>query len=77
APAVQAAPARTANPLTRREREVAALIAEGMTNRQIAAALSLSPRTADRHVENILTKLDLCRRTQIAAWWTQSQTPAA
>lgn len=64
-------------PLTRREREVSELIAQGMTNRQIAAALSLSPRTADRHVENIMTKLGLCRRAQIATWWTQSQAPAA
>ncbi|MGJ5895434.1 LuxR family transcriptional regulator [Streptomyces sp. V2] len=61
--------------LTRREREVAALVARGLTNRLIAAELCLSPRTADRHVENILTKLGLRRRTQIAAWWAQQ--PAA
>ncbi|WP_143569449.1 helix-turn-helix domain-containing protein, partial [Streptomyces acidiscabies] len=61
----------TAPSLTRREREVAALVAQGLTNRLIAAELSLSPRTADRHVENILTKLGLRRRSQIAVWWAQ------
>ncbi|KND30584.1 ATP-binding protein [Streptomyces acidiscabies] len=61
----------TAPSLTRREREVAALVARGLTNRLIAAELSLSPRTADRHVENILTKLGLRRRSQIAVWWAQ------
>jgi predicted ATPase/DNA-binding NarL/FixJ family response regulator len=75
APADSTLSAGTVNPLTRREREVSDLIAQGMTNRQIAATLSLSPRTADRHVENILTKLGLCRRTQIAAWWTRSKVP--
>ncbi|MFD9327710.1 ATP-binding protein [Streptomyces sp. NPDC060065] len=57
-----------AGPLTRRERQVAALVAQGMTNRQIAAELVLSPRTVDRHVENILTKLGFGRRAQIATW---------
>ncbi|MFK0154755.1 ATP-binding protein [Streptomyces sp. NPDC090493] len=63
------------SPLTRREREVAALVAEGMTNRQIAAALGRSPRTVDCHVENILAKLNSSRRAQIAAWWTANQIP--
>ncbi len=72
-----AGPARDGRPLTRREKEVSALVAKGLTNRQIAAALSLSPRTADRHVENIMTKLGVNRRTQIAAWWTRHRTPAA
>jgi len=57
------------SPLTDREREVAALVARGMTNRQIAAALVLSPRTVGGHVQNILTKLDAGRRTEIATWW--------
>jgi predicted ATPase/DNA-binding CsgD family transcriptional regulator len=64
-------PVSGVKPLTRREREVSALVTQGMTNRQIAATLSLSPRTADRHVENIMTKLGLHRRAQIAAWWEQ------
>lgn len=64
----QAVPAAATGPLTRRERQVAALVAQGMTNRQMAAELVLSPRTVDRHVENILTKLGFGRRTQIATW---------
>jgi DNA-binding CsgD family transcriptional regulator len=48
------------SPLTRRETEVVRLVAEGRTNREIAAELFLSPRTVDMHVRNILAKLD-CR----------------
>ncbi|MFC8520176.1 ATP-binding protein [Streptomyces sp. NPDC057257] len=59
--------------LSRREREVAALVTKGMTNRQIASALGFSPRTADRHVANILAKLGFGCRAQIAAWWTARQ----
>jgi len=55
-------------PLTRREQEVAALISAGMSNRAIAEALVLSPRTVDRHVERILAKLTFTSRAQIAAW---------
>ncbi|KND34152.1 ATP-binding protein [Streptomyces acidiscabies] len=62
----------TPSPLSRREREVAALVAQGMTNRQVAATLNLSPRTADRHVENIRTKLGFTCRAQIAGWWAES-----
>ncbi|MFJ9565091.1 ATP-binding protein [Streptomyces fuscichromogenes] len=58
-----------ADPLTRREREVAALIAQGMSNRRIAAELVLSPRTIDTHVENIRAKLGFDRRAQVASWW--------
>ncbi|MEU7295142.1 LuxR C-terminal-related transcriptional regulator [Streptomyces exfoliatus] len=54
-------------PLTRREREVAGLIVEGLTNRQIAERLFISKRTADTHVEHILTKLGVTSRMQIAA----------
>jgi predicted ATPase/DNA-binding CsgD family transcriptional regulator len=54
--------------LTRREREVAALVAQGMSNKDIAAELVVSQRTAEAHVENILTKLGFTSRTQIAAW---------
>jgi DNA-binding NarL/FixJ family response regulator len=57
-----------AGPLTRREGEIAALVARGLTNRQIAAALHISERTAENHVQHILTKLGLSTRTQIATW---------
>lgn len=56
------------NPLTRREREVAALVARGLTNRQIAAELFIAERTADTHVEHILEKLGLHSRARVAVW---------
>ena len=56
--------------LTRRERDVAELVAKGMTNREIAAHLYLSERTAQNHVQHILTKLALSNRSQIAIWMT-------
>lgn len=56
------------HPLTAREYEVASLIANGLTNRQIAADLVLSPKTVSAHVEHILAKLDAGRRAEIAAW---------
>jgi non-specific serine/threonine protein kinase len=55
-------------PLTAREREVAELIAEGLSNREIGTRLTISQRTAESHVENILRKLGLTSRTQIAVW---------
>jgi DNA-binding NarL/FixJ family response regulator len=55
-------------PLTTREREVAALLARGCSNRQIAHELVISLHTAQRHVENILSKLEFSSRTQVAAW---------
>jgi DNA-binding CsgD family transcriptional regulator/tetratricopeptide (TPR) repeat protein len=54
--------------LSRREREVAALVARGLTNREIARTLFLSERTAENHVQHILTKLGFGSRAQIAAW---------
>jgi predicted ATPase/DNA-binding CsgD family transcriptional regulator len=54
--------------LTGREREVAALVAEGLTNREIAQRLTISHRTVEGHVERVLTKLGLARRSQIARW---------
>ena len=53
--------------LTPREREVAGLVAQGLSNRQIAARLVISQRTAESHVEHILAKLGLATRTQIAS----------
>jgi DNA-binding NarL/FixJ family response regulator len=57
-----------ASPLTAREQEVATLISRGRTNRQIADELVIAVSTTERHVANILRKLDLTSRTQIAAW---------
>jgi len=54
--------------LTKRERQVAELVAEGLTNKAIAARLVISPRTAQGHVEHILTKLGFTSRAQVAAW---------
>jgi non-specific serine/threonine protein kinase len=54
--------------LSRRERQVAELVAEGLTNRAIAAKLVISQRTAQGHVERILSKLGYTSRTQIATW---------
>ena len=54
--------------LTRREREVAGLVATGLSNRQIADRLFVSERTAETHVQNILTKLGFTSRTQVATW---------
>jgi predicted ATPase/DNA-binding CsgD family transcriptional regulator len=56
------------NPLTQRELEVARLIARGHSNRQVADDLVIAVSTAERHVANILAKLDLASRTQLAAW---------
>src|SRR5262252_1119826 len=64
--------------LTRRELEVAALVAEGLTNRQIAERLFISERTADGHLEHIREKLGVRSRSQITAWFIeQSRAPAA
>ncbi len=57
-----------AAPLTRRESEVAKLVGLGLTNRQICSRLVLSEHTVAKHVRNILKKLGLHSRTQIAAW---------
>lgn len=62
------APARTVPPLTRREYEVATLVSRGLSNREIAGNLVIAQRTAETHVEHILTKLGFNSRVQIAAW---------
>ncbi|MGW4774911.1 protein kinase domain-containing protein [Nocardia sp. NPDC004278] len=63
-----APPLRSGGKLTKRERQVADLVARGLTNKAIAARLVISPRTADGHVEHILTKLGFTSRAQIATW---------
>jgi DNA-binding NarL/FixJ family response regulator len=59
---------REAGTLTRREREVLALLAEGLTNRELAARLFLTPKTVEHHVRNVLRKLGLRSRTEAAAY---------
>ena len=60
--------AAVASLLTPRERDVARLVARGLTNRQIATELIITPRTAHTHVGNILSKLGFSSRAQIAVW---------
>jgi predicted ATPase/DNA-binding CsgD family transcriptional regulator len=60
--------------LTNRQRQIADLVAAGLTNKEIANALVISTRTAETHVENILTKLGFTSRTQLAVWVSQHQT---
>ena len=59
--------------MTRRETEVAALVAQGLSNPEIAARLVISVRTAQGHVENILRKLGFTSRSMIAAWAAQRE----
>ena len=61
-----------ADPLTGREREVAALLTEALSNRQIAARLVLSERTVESHVRSILAKTQCANRTEFVARWTPS-----
>ena len=61
-------------PLTRREADVAVLIRDS-TNKEIAERLVLSERTIDNHVQNIMNKLDVHHRAQIASWVTERSRP--
>jgi len=59
-------------PLGTREADVARLLAEGLSNKQIAAQLFISERTVDSHVRSILNKLGFNSRAQVAAWVASS-----
>lgn len=61
---------KPSGPLSAREQEVAALVARGLSNREIAEALYISERTAESHIQSILNKLGFHSRTQIATWAT-------
>jgi len=62
------APAHGSDQLTVRQREVAALIAQGLSNRQIGESLVITERTVAAHIEHVLNKLDFVSRTQIGVW---------
>jgi DNA-binding CsgD family transcriptional regulator len=66
----QPADATVAGPLAKRELEVGRLVAEGLSNKQIGARLFISDRTVAAHVSNIMNKLGLNSRAQIAVWMT-------
>jgi DNA-binding CsgD family transcriptional regulator len=59
-------------PLAKREAEVARLVADGLTNKQIGARLFISERTVENHIRNIMNKLGFSTRAQIAGWITAS-----
>jgi predicted ATPase/DNA-binding SARP family transcriptional activator/DNA-binding CsgD family transcriptional regulator len=63
--------------LTRREEEVAFLVAQGLTNRQIASELSISEHTVATHIAKIMKKLALRSRAQITAWVTEQRMPSS
>ena len=65
---VPVAAAHVSTPLSRRELEIAHLIAEGLTNKEVASKLFISNRTVETHVTNMLNKLGLSSRTQLARW---------
>ncbi len=55
------------SPLTSRQREVAALVARGDTNRQIARSLGITEKTVEMHLSQIMVRLDVHNRAQVAA----------
>ena len=67
-PLTRRAAKRAFGGLTEREREVAGLIAQGKTSREIAELLVVNERTIEKHIENIFSKLGLTSRAQIAVW---------
>ncbi len=67
---------RSPSPLTTREHEIVLLIARGLSNKEIADELVISPATAARHVANILAKLGFNSRTQVASWAAKHEPPS-
>ncbi len=63
---------RAARVLTKRETEIAHVVAEGLTNQEIADRLGIARRTVDTHIDHILTKLGYSNRVQVATWVTRS-----
>ena len=74
-PAKMPVPEESLSGLTSREVEVAALVARGLTNRQIASELSISEHTVANHIAKILRRLELGSRSQLTAWVVERQTP--
>ncbi|MCW2816088.1 MAG: putative transcriptional regulator, LuxR family protein [Nocardioides sp.] len=72
-----AAVERTTVRLTKREDEISHLVADGLSNKAIAERLVIAQRTAEGHVENILTKLGFHSRSQIAAWVGERRSPGS
>jgi predicted ATPase/DNA-binding CsgD family transcriptional regulator len=70
------APGTQVKPLTRREKEIAGLVADGLGNREIAERLFLSKRTVDSHLEHIFTKLGFTSRTQLSSWLLERRKPS-
>jgi DNA-binding NarL/FixJ family response regulator len=70
-----AAEARAEDPLTPREREVAGLVAQALSNREVARTLVLSERTVESHVRSILAKTGLATRTELTRWYLQQSQP--
>jgi len=70
-----AAEARAEDPLTPREREVAGLVAQALSNREVARTLVLSERTVESHVRSILAKTGLTTRTELTRWYLQQPQP--
>lgn len=67
---------RAAPSLTSRQRQVAGLVAEGLPNREIAARLGITERSAEGHVERIRLRLGFRARSQVAAWFVATQDPS-
>jgi DNA-binding NarL/FixJ family response regulator len=59
--------------LTRREQEIAGLLAEGLSNKEIAGRLVISQRTVETHVDHVLSKLGITSRAQVAGWVAEQQ----
>ncbi|WP_231569645.1 response regulator transcription factor [Prescottella defluvii] len=70
-------PAPPSGELTARQLQVAALVAEGLTNRQIARRLGIEERSAEGHVERIRLRLGVTSRAQVAAWWGRRVAPGS